>query len=175
MRFWLDNILTNTYPMRSILFEEEHAMNIKKAFYAAIFTLCILNATSAFANRYTSYHNNSNYDIKIYAMDCYILPDGKTQLCFDEQYAGFIAAHQTIKTSTDNKNNQPPVWTQAGDHVTQAVIQNPLESFDPKALINPFPICNDIHENNVNGSLTFDIDPKTNKITCTDEIIPARG
>lgn len=122
------------------------------------------------ASRMTIFINNSDYDIKVWLMECMIDHEDK-QLCFAENYGGYLGAHQSMKFSHDKKIDKNFVWKKAGTHISAAVIQTSLSSFDPKALINYFPICNDIHNDNVNGSLILDVDPNTNKITCVNKII----
>lgn len=135
---------------------------MKKILLALTFA-CLSSA--ALADRITSFHNNSNYDIRIYEMGCAIQQDD-TQECGDDGYIGYVGAHQTITRIQKTSND----WKLAGPHIYAANLEKLAVEGTHLNLINELPICNDIHEDNVNGSLTFDIDPKTKKITCVDKI-----
>jgi hypothetical protein len=126
--------------------------------------LCIISsivASSAFAARTTYFHNNSNYDLRIWEMDCTIGMDN-SQTCSPEYYGGYVAAHSTLKMTNNASNG----WRLAGPRVTRATVQNTLNVRDPKALITDLPICTDIHEDYVDGALTFNV--VSNAVTCAD-------
>jgi hypothetical protein len=127
-----------------------------------------LAITSVFAGS-IYYKNNSDYDIRMWEMICGIEADG-TQTCTDEYYAGYILAHQTLTTPHSQIHNNKKIRSapKAGVHVTQATLNASPSYFDPKGLITHFPICNSIHENEVETMLTFDVDPETGAVTCKE-------
>jgi len=117
----------------------------------------------AIANQ-ISFTNNSDYDIRVWGQICEIKP-GLPALCDSEGYQGVILAHQSnqiLESISENKFKDTSA--EIGLHVTHAIIDQRLQGLDPKAKIAEFPSCNAI--SNQNQNLIFDVNTKTNEITC---------